>query len=80
MIKPFCDMCGLDLDDLDDFGGLIFSPPMGNDVVIKQHICKDCYTKNIVPLLKASNVYSKDIWVRLDKATESNLKKLLTES
>lgn len=67
MIKPFCDICG---QDLEDFGGLIFSPPMGNAVVIKQHICQGCYHQQIVPLLKASNLYTKDIWVTLDKAND----------
>jgi len=38
-IKPVCDKCG---KELDDFGGILFSPPKGN-IVEKYHLCKACY-------------------------------------
>jgi hypothetical protein len=38
-IKPVCDKCG---KELNDFGGLIFSPPKGR-TVRKYHICKNCF-------------------------------------
>ena len=42
-IKPVCDMCK---KELDDFGGLLFSPPKGNDVK-KYHLCKSCFEEII---------------------------------
>ncbi len=47
-IKPICDSCG---KELEDFGGLLFSPPQGKNVK-KYHICKDCYGK-LVKTFKA---------------------------
>ena len=49
---------------------------MGNDVVIKQHTCKECFTLKIVPLLKASNLYTKDIWTKLDKVETPELENI----
>ena len=42
MINPICDFCK---EELEDFGGLLFSPPNENGFVKKFHICKDCYEK-----------------------------------
>lgn len=43
MINPKCDVCK---KELDDFGALLFSPPLGsNGNVEKKHICKKCYIK-----------------------------------
>jgi hypothetical protein len=39
-IKPVCDRCG---SELGEFGGLLFSPPGGKNVVKKYHICKTCF-------------------------------------
>ena len=44
MIKPTCDKCK---NELDDFGGIILSPPNENNQVSKYHICKDCYNRII---------------------------------
>ncbi len=41
MIKPICDFC---TEELTDFGGLLFSPPV-NNMVEKLHVCKACYAK-----------------------------------
>jgi len=41
MIKPICDICHRELED---FGGLLLSPPEENKVK-KNHICKKCYNK-----------------------------------
>jgi|TARA_Y100000310_G_scaffold89559_2_gene86647 hypothetical protein len=41
-IKPICDKCK---QELDDFGGILFSPPDENSNVKKYHICKKCYEK-----------------------------------
>jgi hypothetical protein len=41
-IKPKCDMCGMELND---FGGLLFSPPDANNTVKKYHICKECFSE-----------------------------------
>jgi len=39
-IKPLCDKCK---EELDDFGGLLFSPPDNKNTVRKFHLCKNCY-------------------------------------
>ena len=38
-IKPTCDICK---KELKDFGGILLSPPVKNEVK-KYHICKACY-------------------------------------
>ena len=40
-IKPVCDNFK---QELNDFGGILFSPPEGHDVK-KYHLCKSCYGK-----------------------------------
>ena len=40
-IKPVCDKCK---EELNDFGGILFSPPEGHDVK-KYHLCKSCFAK-----------------------------------
>ena len=42
-IQPKCDKCN---QELQEFGGILLSPPTGYDVK-KYHICKDCYV-NII--------------------------------
>ena len=42
MIKPVCDNC---MHELNEFGGLLFSPPDVNDRTIKWHLCVDCYSE-----------------------------------
>ena len=42
MIKPKCDICKKELNDL---GALLFSPPNQEGKVDKKHICKECYEK-----------------------------------
>ncbi|MCH7850537.1 MAG: hypothetical protein IH845_02735 [Nanoarchaeota archaeon] len=44
MINPKCDIC---LKELEDFGGLLFSPPDIEGKVIKNHLCGECYNKLI---------------------------------
>jgi hypothetical protein len=39
-IKPLCDKCG---GELNDFGGLILSPPDSKNRVKKYHLCKGCF-------------------------------------
>ena len=39
-IKPTCDKCR---KELDEFGGILLSPPDKNNQVTKNHLCKDCY-------------------------------------
>lgn len=45
MIKPICDKCKREMQD---FGGLLFSPPKtlisGSQNVTKQHVCVDCFS------------------------------------
>ncbi|GBE16431.1 hypothetical protein BMS3Abin15_00247 [bacterium BMS3Abin15] len=41
-IKPVCDKCK---NELNDFGGILFSPPDEESRVKKFHLCKDCYKK-----------------------------------
>lgn len=40
MINPRCDMC---FKELNDYGGLVFSPPDKKGMVKKKHICQVCY-------------------------------------
>jgi len=49
MIEPICEMkdCG---KPLVAFGALIASVPNG-ELVVKKHICSDCYFEKIAPLL-----------------------------
>jgi hypothetical protein len=39
-IKPICDKCK---NELDEFGGILLSPPDENNNVKKFHLCKNCY-------------------------------------
>jgi len=41
MISPACDFCGRELED---FGGILFSPPE-DGLVRKSHVCRECYLK-----------------------------------
>ena len=41
-INPKCDKCK---NELDDFGGILLSPPDENDMVRKYHLCKKCYVE-----------------------------------
>lgn len=43
-IKPVCDKCG---NELEDFGGILLSPPDENSRVDKLHLCKTCYQEVI---------------------------------
>lgn len=43
MINPKCDGCH---KELDKFGALLFSPPV-NNIVIKNHLCEECFQKII---------------------------------
>ena len=47
-IKPKCDKCN---KELDDYGGILLSPPNNDRQVKKYHLCKSCYQK-IEKLLK----------------------------
>ena len=42
MIKPLCDKCG---NELTEFGGILLSPPNTNNMVVKYHLCVDCYNQ-----------------------------------
>lgn len=61
MIEPICDVCG---ENLKDFGAILISPPI-IDVCVKQHICKDCFEKQIIPLLKMSRTYNNQNYDKL---------------
>jgi len=39
-IKPTCDKCK---KELDEFGGILFSPPDENNKVRKYHLCQSCF-------------------------------------
>ena len=41
-IYPKCDLCKIELED---YGALLFSPPDGEGMTLKNHICKGCYDK-----------------------------------
>jgi len=49
-IKPVCDKCK---NELDDFGGILLSPPDLDNNVKKSHLCKKCY-KDVMNALKES--------------------------
>ena len=56
-IQPICDFCH---KELEDFGGLVFSPPTQgaldvNQSVEKLHICKTCFTSMRSILEKKEN-------------------------
>jgi len=55
MIKPICDYCQ---KELDEFGGLLLSPPDESNKCQKFHICKLCYQK--LEQLKEENEKLKD--------------------
>ena len=40
MIKPNCDKCK---KELNEFGGILLSPPDNDRKVTKYHLCKKCY-------------------------------------
>lgn len=39
-IKPKCDKCK---EELEDFGGILLSPPDKENKVEKFHLCKNCF-------------------------------------
>jgi hypothetical protein len=39
MIKPTCDKCK---KELEEFGGILLSPPDNDRKVTKYHLCKNC--------------------------------------
>ena len=39
-INPKCDACGAELNEA---GGILFSPPSNENTVNKYHVCKECY-------------------------------------
>ncbi len=39
-IKPKCNKCG---KELTDFGAILLSPPDKTSMVVKYHLCKDCF-------------------------------------
>ena len=39
-ISPKCDKCG---EELTEFGGILLSPPDGQGMVRKWHLCRGCY-------------------------------------
>ncbi|MCX6717922.1 MAG: hypothetical protein NTU76_04610 [Candidatus Taylorbacteria bacterium] len=41
-IKPKCDKCN---KELEEFGGILLSPPDNDRRVIKYHLCINCYKK-----------------------------------
>ena len=43
-IKPTCNKCK---KELEDFGGILLSPPDSDEMVKKYHLCKECYEKLI---------------------------------
>jgi len=43
-INPKCDKCG---SELDDYGGIVFSPPNKSGHYSKCHLCGSCYDKFI---------------------------------
>ena len=40
MINPTCDKCK---NELEEFGGIVLSPPDEKGKVFKFHLCKTCY-------------------------------------
>ena len=42
MINPKCDICN---KELEDYGGILLSPPDKEGKVKKKHTCKECYNK-----------------------------------
>lgn len=42
MIRPTCDKCS---NELNDYGGILLSPPNEQGMVYKFHLCKKCYEK-----------------------------------
>jgi len=54
-IKPTCDKCK---KELNEFGGILLSPPNNDRQVTKYHLCKNCY-KEIENLLDTDNLSKK---------------------
>ncbi|MBU4070002.1 MAG: hypothetical protein KJ646_03385 [Nanoarchaeota archaeon] len=50
-IKPVCEKCK---NELEDFGGILLSPPDENEKVKKSHLCKSCYEKIINEIKESS--------------------------
>ncbi len=51
-IKPTCDKCG---EELQDFGGILLSPPDSKGMVKKFHLCIKCYEKMSAELKTSLN-------------------------
>lgn len=51
VIKPICDKCK---KELNEFGGILLSPPNKNNEVKKFHLCKSCYEEIINSFTSAS--------------------------
>lgn len=52
MIKPICDKCKTELEA---FGGLLFSFPDETGKVKKFHLCKSCYEKIVLYIIKKTD-------------------------
>lgn len=46
-IKPVCDKCKIELNE---FGGILLSPPNKKNEVKKIHLCRVCYEQIIVDI------------------------------
>lgn len=51
-IKPICDKCKTELEA---FGGLLFSFPDETGKVKKFHLCKSCYEKIVLYIIKKTD-------------------------
>lgn len=55
-INPKCDVCS---EELDEFGGILLSPPGNDRKVSKYHICKKCFVDIENKLAKLDEVVDK---------------------
>ena len=52
-IRPLCDACQ---NELEEFGGILLSPPDRTNKVRKFHLCKNCYNDILVQMKKKKHV------------------------
>lgn len=76
MIKPICDRCK---SEMQDFGGLLFSPPKtlidGSQNVIKQHVCVDCFSSLSECMKEAKCSATESLIIRLCKSNKPSFAK-----
>jgi len=71
MIKVTCNICN---EELEQTGGLCFTPPGTSGNVVKYHVCRGCWTKHVAPLIYDDTDDCTDCGCHCDKMRDPDTK------